>query len=158
MPQIHLGRHTATHDEPIVVFLIGMRLNRLWAIHKWWKPFWNTMANLRAVQERKSPKGYLSGEILIYWRGLAMIQYWDTFENLEAFSHDPENVHLSAWRHLAKQSKNDHTFGYWHETYQITPGNSECIYGNMPKFGLGKAGNHASITEKTESAGARIST
>lgn len=28
---------------PFVVFLIGMRINRLWAIHEWW-PVMNAMA------------------------------------------------------------------------------------------------------------------
>ena len=29
--------------------------------------------------------------------------------------------------------------GIWHETYRVQPGNFECIYNNMPAFGLRKA-------------------
>lgn len=29
--------------------------------------------------------------------------------------------------------------GVWHETYQLTPGLHEVVYGDMPSFGLGKA-------------------
>ena len=31
--------------------------------------------------------------------------------------------------------------GIWHETYLVRNGEYETIYGNMPPFGLGKAGN-----------------
>lgn len=29
------GRYTAQLDGSFVVFIIGMRVNKLWAIHKW---------------------------------------------------------------------------------------------------------------------------
>jgi hypothetical protein len=32
------GRFAAQTDEPFVVFLIGLQINRMLAIHKWWKP------------------------------------------------------------------------------------------------------------------------
>jgi hypothetical protein len=30
--------------------------------------------------------------------------------------------------------------GIWHETYVVQPGCYEAIYGGMPRFGLGMAG------------------
>jgi hypothetical protein len=33
---IHRERLTATIDGDFVVFLIGMRLNQPWKVHKWW--------------------------------------------------------------------------------------------------------------------------
>jgi hypothetical protein len=33
----------------------------------------------------------------------------------------------------------DGSIGIWHETYLIEPGKFECIYGNMPPFGLAAA-------------------
>ncbi|MCB1239864.1 MAG: DUF4188 domain-containing protein [Tetrasphaera sp.] len=33
----------------------------------------------------------------------------------------------------------DPSVGIWHETYTITPGHDEVLYGHMPAFGLGKA-------------------
>jgi hypothetical protein len=33
----------------------------------------------------------------------------------------------------------DDSIGIWHETYLVEPGKHECIYGNMPAFGLGAA-------------------
>jgi len=35
MAKINRQRMTALSDEPYVVFLIGMRINNLFAIHKW---------------------------------------------------------------------------------------------------------------------------
>lgn len=29
------GRYTAQLEGPVVVFIIGMRVNRLWAAHRW---------------------------------------------------------------------------------------------------------------------------
>jgi len=33
--EIHKQRMTAETTEPYVVFLIGMRINKLWKMHKW---------------------------------------------------------------------------------------------------------------------------
>ena len=35
MAEIRAGRWTAQFDEPYVVFIIGMRINRLWKVHRW---------------------------------------------------------------------------------------------------------------------------
>jgi hypothetical protein len=149
------GRVTARSDKPVIVFAIGMRVNRLYAIHKWFRPTVNTFRMWWYMQHQR-PKGYLSGYLFLYSRGAGMMQYWESFEALEAFSHDKSQPHLAAWRHLAMQSKHDQTFGYWHETYQIAPETSECIYGNMPQFGLAEAIGHLPIGKKAETARGRL--
>jgi Domain of unknown function (DUF4188) len=35
MSNVFPGRYTAEIDEPFVVFLIGMRVNRIFAVRKW---------------------------------------------------------------------------------------------------------------------------
>ncbi len=35
----------------------------------------------------------------------------------------------------------DGSIGIWHETYLVEPGKFECVYGNMPPFGLAAATN-----------------
>ena len=156
MAKIYTGRYHVERDEPFIVFLIGMRINRLWAIHKWWSPLMATLRNLRSVDSRTPPEGYLGGEVYLSWPGLNMVQYWESFEHLENYSKDPNLPHLKAWQHLAKQSKTDHTFGYWHETYQVNPGEFECIYGNMPRIGLGVTDGHAPVGAKEETARKRL--
>ena len=36
MAQVTPGRMTAEMDGDFVVFLIGLRINRWWKVHKWW--------------------------------------------------------------------------------------------------------------------------
>lgn len=36
MTQIFAGRYTAKTDQPFVLFLIGMRINKVWQVGKWW--------------------------------------------------------------------------------------------------------------------------
>ncbi len=40
-----------------------------------------------------------------------------------------------------REMQNEEAVGIWHETYLVEPGKYECIYGNMPPFGLGAASN-----------------
>jgi len=35
MSSIFRGRYTAQIDGPFVVFIIGIRINQWWALHKW---------------------------------------------------------------------------------------------------------------------------
>ena len=155
LSEIFAGRYTAQTDQPIIVFAIGMRFNRFYAVHKWCRPMVNTLRMWRYVQTQH-PEGYLGGYLNAYWRGLGMLQYWKDFDSLEKFSHDPVHPHLAAWRQLAALTKNDQTFGYWHETYQVEPGTSEAIYGSMPRFGLAAATQHVAIQESTEAARSRL--
>ena len=155
MGEIFGGRFCARIEGPFVVFLIGMRINRLSAIHRWPKPAWNTY-KMVGHMAKEPPDGYLGGELFFYWRGIGMIQYWRDFDALETFARDSDRPHLAAWRQLAAQTANDTTFGYWHETYKVAPDNYECIYGSMPGFGLANASKHVAIASRTETARDRI--
>ena len=70
-----------------------------------------------------------------------LIQYWRSFEQLEAYARAPERAHLPVWRWFNQKLGSNGDIGIWHETYLIEPGKFECIYGNMPPFGLGAASN-----------------
>jgi len=37
--------------------------------------------------------------------------------------------------------------GIWHESYLVRAGQYEAIYGNMPPFGLGKAGRLVPVAD-----------
>ena len=155
MHQSFPGRYTARSSPGTVVFGIGMRINRLWAVHRWLLPTINTVRMWWYMQHNR-PDGYLNGYLYVYWRGVGMMQYWRDFESLEAFSHDNSQPHLAAWRQLAALTKTDQTFGYWHETYRIAPGSYEAIYGSMPRFGLAAAGQHIPIADATHAARSRL--
>ena len=50
----------------------------------------------------------------------------------------------------------DGSVGIWHETYQVQAGGYECIYGNMPLWGLGKVGEHVPVVGRMETAKSRM--
>ncbi len=46
--------------------------------------------------------------------------------------------------------------GIWHETYRVRPGDFECVYNNMPPFGLAAATRQVPATGHRESAAGRM--
>ena len=56
MPKIFPGRFTANFDQPFVVFLIGMRINQLWAFHKW-MPVASAMPPMLSYADEESRQG-----------------------------------------------------------------------------------------------------
>ena len=86
-----------------------------------------------------------------------IVQYWRSFEQLEAFATDAEDPHLDVWRQYWRRIGRDSRTGIWHETYLVKAGNYEAIYGNMPAHGLGKAGRLVPLSDSS-SARARLKT
>ncbi len=62
MAEIFNGRYTARTDKPLVLFLIGLRLNKLWAAHKW-LPVFTAMPRMLAELDRKPDAGLLSHRV-----------------------------------------------------------------------------------------------
>jgi hypothetical protein len=110
---------------------------------------------LRALYQHPE-KGFLGGEAFLYWRGVALVQYWRSFEDLERFARSPEEPHLSAWRLFNRSIGADGSVGIWHETYLVEPGKYEAVYGNMPRFGLAAATNHVPAVGRRETARRRL--
>ena len=152
---VYKGRYTAEVSEPIVVFLIGARINRLLSFRKWW---WVAMAMPRMMRKlAEVPElGLIHAESFSRGRTTLMVQYWRSFDHLERFAKDRELPHLQPWRRLNKQMRETDAVGFYHETYTIEPGQVEAIYGNMPMFGLAKATRHTQVAAKTESARQRL--
>jgi hypothetical protein len=132
------GRQTAQLEMPVVLFLIGMRFNNLWRPDKWaW--FLSTMPAMLAELEKNRDSGLLWYRTHMSWRMLTVQQYWESFDKLLAYSHDKNGEHFPAWSKFMRTLQNDGAIGIWHETYLIEPGKYECVYGNMPAFGLAAA-------------------
>jgi hypothetical protein len=155
MPPIFPGRFTAQTDEPFVVFLIGMRVNRLLALRRWTRVA-AAMPPMLAELRRNPSLGLLHAEYLVYWRGVATLQYWRSFEHLHAYAHARDAAHLPAWAEFNRRIGNDGVVGIWHETYLVAPGQYECIHVNMPLFGLTAAVPHVPITTRSDTARSRI--
>ncbi|MBC1242030.1 DUF4188 domain-containing protein, partial [Nostoc sp. 2RC] len=155
MPQVMPGRFTAEIDEPFVVFLIGMRINKLFAFSKW-IPTARAMSPMLRSLRQNPEKGFLGGEGFIYSRGVGLIQYWRSFEDLEGFARNPADIHLEAWQRFNRSVGADGSVGIWHETYLIEPGKYEAVYGNMPVFGLAAATKHVPAKGRRETARRRL--
>lgn len=156
MTTIYPGRFTAQTDLPFVVFLIGMRINKLWAIHKW-LPVAQAMVPMLTTLYQHPQKGFLGGYTTLGSGGPVQIQYWRSFEDLERFAHNPDDPHLPAWRAFYQSQKRDETYvGIWHETYLIQPGQFEAVYSSMPRFGLANVMEHAPVIQTNNLARERL--
>lgn len=151
---IHAGRMTAKMDGDFVLFLIGMRLNQLWKVHRWLPVLLAMPAMLRELY--KNPQsGFLSANLWL-GRTIIVVQYWRSFELLEAYAHDRTAAHLPAWAAFNRKVGVSADVGIWHETYLISPGRYENVYVNMPPFGLGEKGALAPATGENRSAAERL--
>jgi hypothetical protein len=149
------GRFTAHVEEPVVVFLIGMRINRLRAVRKW-LPVMREMGPMLKTLYQHPEKGLLHAETFLMWRGIMQVQYWRSFEALERFARSKDEPHAAAWQRFMRNVGGDGTVGIFHETYVIQPGAAETIYGNMPVFGLAAATEHVAATGARATARARL--
>ena len=145
-------RVTAEIEGDFVVFLIGLRINRPWKVHKW-LPMFRAMPSMIQELERKPESGFL-GHIMSFG---VIVQYWRSFEHLEAYARDPDQLHWPAWTDFNKRvggSRGD--VGIWHETYKVHAGEYECVYSGMPPFGLAKASSTVEAVGELESAAGRM--
>jgi Domain of unknown function (DUF4188) len=145
-------RMTAEIDGDFVVFLIGMRINKLWKIPTWW-PVLRAMRPMLKELDANPTLGCLG-----YTFGWPVIvQYWRSFDHLESYAKSRDRLHLPAWQKFNKavgQARGN--VGIWHETYKIGAGSYETIYSGMPPFGLGKAGRLVPASGPRETARQRM--
>jgi hypothetical protein len=148
-------RMTVQMDGDFVMFLIGMRVNRWWKIHKW-LPVAMAMPKMLRELSQEPESGFLGFQLL---GGLppATLQFWKSFEHLEAYAKDRDGQHYPAWKDFNTRIKSNGDVGIWHETYKVKAGEYECVYNNMPRFGLGKVGELVPAVGKREYAAGRIS-
>lgn len=145
---------TVDTQEEFVIFLIGMRINHFWKVHKWF-PVANAMTKMLSELYQNPELGLISHE---QWFGRTsiMVQYWKSFELLESYAKSTSSKHLPAWTAFNKKISNNGDVGIWHETYLSQAGNYECIYNNMPRFGLAKAMNSVPVTGRNQTAQGRL--
>ena len=155
MSKVVAGRMSADIQGDFVVFLIGMRFNRPWHVVKNLYAF-TAMPRMLAYLRRHPEAGMLHAMLVVGASGPTVIQYWRSVEQLEAFARDARAPHHPAWkgwnRLIGYQKPH---VGIWHESYQVKAGSYECLYGNMPRFGLARAAEHVPIERKGETAAER---
>ncbi len=131
-------RVCADPEGGIVVFLIGMRINRLRKPWKW-LPVLRAMPKMLAELGAHPELGMLHARAQFGLRNLWVLQYWKSAAHLQAYAHAQDRMHLPAWQAFSQAVGTSGDVGIWHETYVVPPGQMESIYVNMPRFGLGLA-------------------
>ena len=157
MAAVIKGRQTATVDDDVVVFLIGMRFNRL--LRPWtWLPAFLAMPRMLRELAGDPSLGLLGART--YWSGrtIMAVQYWRSFEQLEAFARAADHAHLPAWREYNRVVRASGDVGVFHETFRVGAGSAESLYANMPPFGLGEAVGMAPVASRGQSAARRMGT
>ena len=151
---IHAKRMTARLEGPFCVFLIGMRINRPWKVHKW-LPIGRDMPRMLAELKRRPELGLLGGHMW-FGRTTLMLQYWRSFEALTEYARRPDLAHLPAWNRFRRHVGDSGDVGIYHETYRVEDGRYEVIYHHMPPFGLGGVGELFEIGGQHQSAAGRM--
>jgi hypothetical protein len=154
MSKVINGPVTAEIEGDFVVFLIGMRVNKWWKLHKWFPVFLAMPPMLRELLRRKE-LGMLHYSAWISPGGPMLVQYWRSVEQLEDFAKDARLPHRPAWKRWNQAIGSNGDVGVWHETFIVHKGSFESVYVNMPPFGLARAGASAQLTRATRGAAGR---
>jgi hypothetical protein len=146
MAEVAGRRMTAEIEGDFVVFLIGARLSKLQLAR--------SFVDLGGRRGMKHMLDYLVERpekgLLAYEMGIpTIVQYWRSFEHLEAFAKDKDDPHLEVWRQYWRRVGRTGRTGIWHETFLVKDGQYEAVYGNMPARGLGKAGRLVPVSESS---------
>ena len=157
MAAINEGRYSAdVGADGKVLFLIGMRINRLWQVWKWFPVFTAMPRMLIELQKNRDlglvgrPRTFLSG------RTIMVLQYWESFDKLTAYSRASDRAHLPAWRSFNKKIRDNGSVGIFHETVLLSDNTVETVYGNMPTFGLAQVTGAVPAARRGQTAKSRI--
>ena len=136
MTGIVTGRQTVVGEQPMVVVLIGARINNWWLL-----PIaLPILGRMRAMQQEllADPE---SGLLAIQSFGPGGdVQYWRSIDHLLAYARDEQREHVPAMRRFWKKIFKNQAVGVWHEIFVVAAGHYEGMYVNMPPKGLGRIG------------------
>ena len=139
--QIYNGKYTSKPENPFVVFIFGMRINNVFFIWLWIPFIIRLLRMVKRLREYRE-SGMMNAHLFFSGKGVGVMQYWQSFDMLEAFARDGNDVHLPNNKKYKKSVGKSGLVGIWHETYLVEHDKFETMYINMPKWGLSKATNH----------------
>lgn len=146
--------HDKSDGDEIVVFLIGMRVNKPWRPDAWF-PVAMAMPRMLRELSHDPDSGLLGYRMAISQDGPIMIQYWRDVESLYGYASDPDREHRPAWSAFFRRARNvPGAVGIWHETYRVAA--SESVYGDMPTLGLAAARGRVPVGRGTDRARQRL--
>ena len=121
MSRILQQRTAGVIEGDFVVFVIGMRMNRFWKVHKWLPIAWAfrrapgtvQAAGRRVARGPPDARRHAESPVCAFWR---------SFEHLERFARDPDKAHLPTWAAFNKRVGTSGDVGIWHETFGLKAG------------------------------------
>ncbi|MGW3245953.1 DUF4188 domain-containing protein [Streptomyces sp. NPDC001070] len=151
------GRNTAAVEGGVVVFLLGMRINRLWALSSW-LPVFKAMPRMLRELSRDEDSGFLGYRLLFGGpRVICVLQYWASKEQLFSYASQQDKQHRPAWAAFNRRARaGKGRVGIWHETYAVRAGSYESVYVDMPAFGLGAVAGVVPVGRRGETAVQRL--
>jgi hypothetical protein len=152
IPEDVQERAVAEIEGDFVVFRIGIRVHKLWQLHKW-VPIFSQMTDMINELE-ESDSGLLGVDGKLGIRNHEMIQYWRSVEDIEQYALNPDSEHYPAWQEYLNDPSD--AIGIWHETYHVEAGQYETAYRNMPPQGLGEAAKRVAAPERQQTGTERI--
>jgi hypothetical protein len=154
MTALIAGRMTHDYDGDLVVFLIGMRINKPWRPDLWMPVFFAMPAMLAELSKDKD-SGLMGYRLTFGAGGPLLVQYWSSHEKLYGYASDRNAAHRPAWaafNRLARKAPG--AVGIWHETYLVE--RAESIYSGMPVSGLAAATTSVPVARRGETAVQRL--
>ena len=150
MAQVDAGRTTHRYSGELVVFLIGMNINRPWRLDLW-LPVFLAMAKMLAELSRDPQSGLLGYRLTFGAGGPVVTQYWSSHDKLYAYASASEAQHRPAWAAFNRRARRaPGAVGIFHETFRVD--HAESLYSQMPAGGLAKATASVPATVRTSAA------
>jgi hypothetical protein len=75
-------------------------------------------------------RGFLAGRVYRTGWTLIAVQYWESFDALDAWARDHHRPHRQPWQQYLREALENGAVGLWHETYLAGPRSWE---GGLPE-------------------------
>lgn len=147
-------RSTHQHDGDLVIFLIGMTVNKAWRPDLW-VPSFTAMPRMLRELSREKNSGLLGFRVFFEGLNPVVVQYWDSLDKLYDYAGDSEAEHRPAWRAFNRRaSKDPRAVGVWHETFTVS--RAESVYVGTPPLGLAKFTSRIPVGREQDRALSRM--
>ncbi len=154
MTKVVAGRMTHDYDGELVVFHIGMQINRWWRPDLW-MPVFGAMPRMLRELSMDPRSGFLGYELLLGSGGPYVVQYWSSIDKLYAYASSPSQEHRPAWSSFNRMARRaPGAVGIWHETFLVE--RAESIYVSTKPMGLPKATQVIPVSSAHDRAKARL--
>ena len=148
------GRATHSYEGELIVFLIGMTINKPWRPDLW-GPVFMAMPGMLRELATDPESGMLGYRLTLEGINPTLIQYWSSLDKLYAYAADPRAQHRPAWTEFnTRARKSPGAVGVWHETYLVE--RAESVYSGTPELGLARATTRIPVLSKGNAARQRL--